>query len=300
MVKEKITAMKEKHPVLLCLIVLLLVEAGMWMVKGGMSLAGFGNDGSNLYYMIKELLYCGIGLAFVKIFNLTRIFKETKNFWRSFLSAGLVVMIILLSLVTFIPDISGDYKSVVEIVSFPVLVLAIGFFEETLYRGIVVNLLADRFCGSVKGVWATAAISGFLFGFLHFFNVFVGQSLQETVLQMIQISFFGILLGAIYLKNRNIYSMMLLHALYDGSRMIARGLNNGWSIMGTDDNGSFDLKKLIILNIIYCSIYLIATAVILRPKSARKIAGISCEDDKIKGRKNKKRKAEISVENSCL
>lgn len=300
MVKEKTAAMKEKHPVLLCLIVVVLVEAAMWAVKGGMSLAGFGNDGSNLYFMIRELLYCGLGLASLKILNLTRIFKETKNFWRTFLSAGLVLMIIILSCFTFFPDISGDYKSVAEIVSLPIFILAIGFFEETVFRGIVINLLADRFCRSVKGVWATAAISGSLFGMVHLLNVFAGQSLQDTIVQVIQISFFGILLGAIYLKNRNIYSMMLLHALYDGSRMIARGLNNGWSIMGTDDNGSFDLKKVIILNIIYCSIYLIATAVILRPKSARKIAGISCEDDKIKGRKNKRRKAEISVENSSL
>ena len=63
-------------------------------------------------------------------------------------------------------------------------------------------------------------LSGLVFGFLHLTNVFAGQAMFETIMQVIQTTSVGILLGAIYYRTKNIWSVVALHGFYDFAIML--------------------------------------------------------------------------------
>ena len=56
---------------------------------------------------------------------------------------------------------------------------------------------------------------------MHLSNILVGQSLFQTIMQIIQATSIGILFGSIYYKSKNIWSVIFLHGLYDFSIMLS-------------------------------------------------------------------------------
>lgn len=100
--------------------------------------------------------------------------------------------------------------SVGYLVTLTVGVALIGFAEELVCRGIVVVGLR----GNVSEVWVWL-LSSVLFGFLHSINALFGQSLADTVQQMIVTSLIGSLLYVSRMATGTLVVPMVLHALWD-------------------------------------------------------------------------------------
>ena len=92
---------------------------------------------------------------------------------------------------------------------------AIGFLEESLFRGIVANSLGIRYGKDAGGVWLAVILSGLLFGVFHFINISVGVSLRSVLVQSVTACIFGLYFAAIYFRGGNIWVMILIHALFD-------------------------------------------------------------------------------------
>ena len=90
------------------------------------------------------------------------------------------------------------------------LVILVGIFEETLFRGVVLHGFERRL-----GAVAALLISSVLFGAMHYVNWIGGQSLGATHQQVIHAALSGFLYGAIALRTRSIWPGVLLHALWD-------------------------------------------------------------------------------------
>ena len=54
---------------------------------------------------------------------------------------------------------------------------------------------------------------------MHITNIFQGQTVFETVMQIIQATSLGFLLGSIYFRSKNIWAVVFLHTFYDFSFM---------------------------------------------------------------------------------
>lgn len=90
------------------------------------------------------------------------------------------------------------------------LVIFVGVFEETLFRGIVLRGFEVRF-----GPLVALLLSSFLFGSMHYVNWIEGQDLLSTHKQVLHAGLSGLLYGAITLRCRSIWPAVGLHALWD-------------------------------------------------------------------------------------
>ncbi len=95
--------------------------------------------------------------------------------------------------------------------------LLVGVCEEFLCRGWLLNEFLERYGDTKKGVWYSIVISGLIFGLIHLGNFFGGQNLVTTVTQILNASAVGIVYGLIYYKTKNIWSVIILHGLWDFS-----------------------------------------------------------------------------------
>lgn len=96
--------------------------------------------------------------------------------------------------------------------------LLIGICEEFLCRGWLLNEFLERFGDDKKGIWYSIIVSGIIFGLMHFGNIFtINQSVITTCIQVLNATGSGILFGLIYYKTKNIWSVIILHGLWDFS-----------------------------------------------------------------------------------
>lgn len=95
--------------------------------------------------------------------------------------------------------------------------LLVGVCEEFLCRGWLLNEFLERYGDTKKGVWYSIIVSGIIFGLIHLGNFFGGQNLVTTITQILNASAVGIVLGLIYYKTKNIWSVIIIHGLWDFS-----------------------------------------------------------------------------------
>ncbi|MBF4588696.1 CPBP family intramembrane glutamic endopeptidase [Curtobacterium sp. VKM Ac-1395] len=91
--------------------------------------------------------------------------------------------------------------------------LVIGFSEELLTRGHVVRIMRSSGHSEV----AVGLVSAALFALLHGSNLFTGQALGPTLLQMVYTFFFGFCMYLALRVTRTIVAPILLHASTDPS-----------------------------------------------------------------------------------
>jgi len=132
----------------------------------------------------------------------------------------LVVSIIILisSIITLFVQKQFNFNN---FFSLALLCASIGIFEEFLCRGWLQNEFIERFGKNRSGIIKSIVISSLFFGFMHITNAFAGQSLFDSILQVIQTTGVGLLLGVIYYKTKNIWTCVFLHGFYDFCIMLA-------------------------------------------------------------------------------
>ena len=84
-----------------------------------------------------------------------------------------------------------------------------GFFEEALFRGLIVGVLRP------VGVWPAVWISSALFAAAHLPNMLFGQAPAITVAQAVGTFCFGVGYAAVRLRTGSLWPLMVLHFLTD-------------------------------------------------------------------------------------
>lgn len=102
-----------------------------------------------------------------------------------------------------------------RVILFLIECLSVGFFEEILFRGILLIILIEKLNHLKNGMFVSVLISSLIFGFLHLVNLFEGASISSTMLQVGYSFLMGMLWAVIYLKTGNLWLVMILHATYN-------------------------------------------------------------------------------------
>lgn len=148
------------------------------------------------------------------------VFTEKKEkFWKSILIGAPILSIALVIFIGNALDVGKD-ANLFTVLNLVLFTFTIGVAEEFMCRGWIQNEFIERFGKNRKQVITSICLSGLVFGFLHLTNVFAGQTLFETIMQVLQTTSVGILLGAIYFRTKNIWSVVALHGFYDFAIMI--------------------------------------------------------------------------------
>ncbi|MBR2779719.1 MAG: ATP-binding cassette domain-containing protein [Firmicutes bacterium] len=190
-----------------------------------------------------------------------------KGFFRSLVPGAYLLAYALFTLAWNLYTASQDsvgFQSILTIVSAVLYFLAVGAAEESMFRGIIADLLIRHFTGTGKTksgsgakVWAAVALSGLLFALVHLENL-RSASVNGVLIQTVGAFVLGMLITAVYFRTKNIWAVIFLHAFND----IAAGLPA--AILDLDMNlsdviDSADWRTLLLL-----IPYLIALAIVLR------------------------------------
>ncbi|MFJ7648276.1 type II CAAX prenyl endopeptidase Rce1 family protein [Lysinibacillus sp. NPDC097279] len=112
--------------------------------------------------------------------------------------------------------------------------LIVAFIEETIFRGILLRMLLPK--GTFVAVW----ISSILFGITHALQLIGGQSIEDTIIQIIYALLVGLVLSLLIIDGQSIILTILFH-----------GLNNFFNFMGNAESSMLTAYIIIFVLFVY-------------------------------------------------
>ncbi len=104
--------------------------------------------------------------------------------------------------------------------------LAVGFFEETAFRGVVFLSILKKDPQSRAWAFASIVISSVVFGLVHLINIF--ESSPTAVLMQIGYSaLIGAMCSVVLMKTANIWICVFIHGLFNFSGAVIPRLGEG-------------------------------------------------------------------------
>ncbi|UQZ34510.1 CPBP family intramembrane metalloprotease [Paenibacillus sp. PK3_47] len=186
------------------------------------------------YVTMNELEYSPALFAFIPIALALVLYMTLKRKWgylgfrplstipsenRKYYAPLLIILLIIL--LKGFQDIS-----ISEVMYYLAFTLLVGFVEETLYRGLIFKTLL------AKGVTTAVITSSILFSVTHMLNAIGGQSVPQTVLQVVYALLIGAVLVLLMLKNNNILPLIFFHFIHNFIQFV--GNANSSTLSGYD------------------------------------------------------------------
>ncbi|MFJ7667567.1 CPBP family intramembrane glutamic endopeptidase [Lysinibacillus sp. NPDC097195] len=110
----------------------------------------------------------------------------------------------------------------------------VAFIEETIFRGILLRMLLPK--GTFTAVW----ISSILFGMTHTLQLIGGQSVEDTIIQIIYALLVGLVLSLLIIDGQSIILTILFH-----------GFNNFFNFMGNVESSMLTAYIIIFVLFVY-------------------------------------------------
>lgn len=168
--------------------------------------------------VISEAVLALLVLIVMLTFKNSYVFTQKKEKLSTSLYYGLFFLIFSGLIILINGVLNGAFKSGLTLINITLGCLLVGVCEEFLCRGWLLNEFLERFGDSKKGIWYSIIISGVIFGLMHIGNMFTqGQDIITTISQVLNAAAIGIIFGLIYYKTKNIWSVIILHGLWDFS-----------------------------------------------------------------------------------
>ena len=104
--------------------------------------------------------------------------------------------------------------------------LAVGFFEETAFRGVIFLGILKRDPENKLWQFASIALSSVIFGLVHLVNL-LESSPSAVFLQMGYSALIGAMCAVILLKTANVWLCVLIHGLYNFAGAVVPRMGEG-------------------------------------------------------------------------
>lgn len=278
---EKIRELKKSHVICFSIGLILIVDLLRKIIVEMLNCLELADGNTNFDYMLAEFVFFCIALIMLQITGQRHILKCTKkSFFKSLWSGFVFFVLAIIGCTLFVLEEAKQgitYKSLSEIVAFIIFVILVGLAEEIIFRGIIADSIFEYFGNSVFGVVKSVVLGGIIFGFAHITNYFAGQSLEQTIIQMIATSMLGLLLTAIYLRHKNIFGVAILHTILDFMVLFMQGsFVEGYSLQYQDVDINFweSLKQ----SLISQSTFVIVALFVMRPSVIKKLVAVGLSE----------------------
>ncbi|MGI6392086.1 MAG: CPBP family intramembrane glutamic endopeptidase [Candidatus Izemoplasmatales bacterium] len=162
----------------------------------------------------------GMGLIFLFMMYYMGycLFKKPGKSWIQLLFVlipGLLISINNFPISAYLSSRTTLTEPIHTVFFYAVECLAIGFFEETVFRGVILLVLLQRLPQTKRGSFMAIIVSSALFGLTHLFNLFVGAAVPDTLIQVGYSFLMGAMWSVIYIATENLLFPILLHASYN-------------------------------------------------------------------------------------
>ena len=189
-----------------------------------------------------------------------------------------IFVVSLISLFSSLTGILGENLNIPNLISLIILAITIGMAEEFFFRGFIQGEIVDAYGKSRKQVIISVVVSGVIFGLVHLTNALSGQDIITTLMQVLQASSLGILLGSIYFITKNIWSVVFLHAFYDFAIMLGE-VNSYKDCINSTDISMIMLIFTFVVSLIYVVIYLVGAYLNLQKRHVNECIGEEVTDE---------------------
>lgn len=189
-----------------------------------------------------------------------------------------IFVVSLISLFSSLTGILGEKLNIPNLISLIILAITIGMAEEFFFRGFIQGEIVDAYGKSRKQVIISVVVSGVIFGLVHITNALSGQDIITTLMQVLQASSLGILLGSIYFITKNIWSVVFLHAFYDFAIMLGE-VNSYKDCINSTDISMIMLIFTFVVSLIYVVIYLVGAYLNLQKRHVNEYIGEEVTDE---------------------
>lgn len=100
--------------------------------------------------------------------------------------------------------------SIIEIIASLLMMLSVGFLEETIFRGLLFR--------GLQKVWKPVVVIVFLsltFGFGHITSLLMGKDLALTLLQIANATIVGLMFLLVVISTNNLIVVIIIHGIYN-------------------------------------------------------------------------------------
>lgn len=161
--------------------------------------------------ILSRLIGIIVGIFILKKINikLNYIF----NFKKDYLFLSLIFFVYIAANIEFINITSNMILNLFLMI---LDCLSVGFYEEFIFRGIILNLFLKEWKNSRNEILFSVIISSLLFGLAHFMNLLSGTNFISVLYQVVYTTIIGIAFSALYIRTDfNLIWCAILHSLYD-------------------------------------------------------------------------------------
>jgi len=130
--------------------------------------------------------------------------------WRSLHLLWLPILLVLLVASAGLDTSGLDEK-------WPDIVTSVwtGFYEEAVFRGLLLTFLLVAWGSRRQGVLAAVLVTTVLFGLVHVVNLLFGAGLVDTAVQVATATFIGLMYAAVRLRTHTLWPLVVVHAVID-------------------------------------------------------------------------------------
>lgn len=139
----------------------------------------------------------------------------------------------------------------------------LGFFEEGLFRGVIMHALLPKLGRTRRGLITAVAISGFIFGFVHillsWFQTGIdlsGWGLAQAFVKTLSAGMAGFFFGSVYLKTKTLWGVALVHGLSDFLLMVGSLLFSGSNAVSYVSADPKQALSSLLVNSVFILIYI--------------------------------------------
>lgn len=135
----------------------------------------------------------------------------------TFIYGAMCWIYIILNYIAGISEIDRTFiEAMPYLILFFFMCLGIGFVEEMLFRGLILNYLRKVLENKKYGIILAVILSSLIFGGCHLFNLISRPHMVvSTITQVIYASIIGAYFAVVYIKSGNILSPIILHTIFD-------------------------------------------------------------------------------------
>ena len=105
-----------------------------------------------------------------------------------------------------------EITTLTRILNFTLVVVLIALSEELCFRSIILNSFMKKYGKTYKGTWKALLISSAFFALFHFVN-YPHLPTPTLIGQIISSFTAGMCFGAIFIRTRNVWSLLIIHTL---------------------------------------------------------------------------------------
>lgn len=213
-----------KHPILAAFLlpVIGLLGGGIIGQIVVLSLNGFDTKAAQNTLMSNDLPEIFLALLVILIMKHSYDNQFKFGFWKKNLKPSMVFASwgFLVLLLNIIPNLflgtplESSYSLLLAVTGG----IAPGLYEEVTCRGVVLSNMMYQWRNAKNPIMMSLLASSIAFGLIHLVNLF--STVGPTLIQVGYATGLGIFFGAVYLRTRNLWGPVVVHALIDISAKI--------------------------------------------------------------------------------